>query len=141
MQKQYDNIDQQATEIMLKLEKNCTATFSRPALWSVDLRRASTAIKYWNLRISKYSGGKTSELTMKVILEEAHMVDFTNMKEQARTERVIAQKSLVKYFHDAEKIRENELKVRVEDSSALGDGKATLSPRDGLFPSRGNRPT
>ena len=81
MQKQYDNIDQQATETMLKAEKNCAATFSRPAPWSVDLMRASTTIKCWNLRISKYSGGKTSELIMKAILEEAHMVNVTNTEE------------------------------------------------------------
>ena len=64
---------------------------------------------------------------MKAILEEAHMVNVTDTEEQTRTERVIARKSLVKCFHEAEEIREKELKSRAEDSSALGDGKATLS--------------
>ena len=33
----------------------------------------------------------------------------------------------MKFFHEAEEIREKELKNRAEDSSALGDGKVTLS--------------
>ena len=89
--------------------------------------RASLSIKYWNLRISKFSGGKTSELTMKAILTKVHMVDVTDTEEQARTERIIARKTLVTCLHEAEEIREKELKHRAEDSSALGDDKATLS--------------
>ena len=49
------------------------------------------------------------------------------MEEQARTERVIARKSLAKCCHEAEEIREKELQSRAEDSSALGDGKATVT--------------
>ena len=45
MQKRYDAIDRQATEIMTKAENNCAANFSHPAPWSVELMRASTAIK------------------------------------------------------------------------------------------------
>ena len=127
MQKKYDALDRQATEIMLKAETNCAATFSHPAPWSVALMRASTAIKYWSLRISQFSGGKTSASTMKAILHTAHMVDVTETEEQARTERTIAWKSLAKCCLEAEEIREKELQSRAEDSSALGDGKATIT--------------
>ena len=64
---------------------------------------------------------------MKTILTKAHMVDVTDTEDQARTERVIARKTLVKCLHEAEEIREKELKSRTEDYSALGDDKATLS--------------
>ena len=64
---------------------------------------------------------------MAALLTKAHMIDVTDTEEQARTERVIARKTLVKCLHEAEELREKELKSRVEDSSALGDDKATLS--------------
>ena len=66
---------------MLKAENNCVANFSQPAPWSVELMRADTAIRYWNLRISQYSGGKVSDTTMKSILNKAQMVDVTDTEE------------------------------------------------------------
>ena len=64
---------------------------------------------------------------MAALLTKAHLVDVTNTEEQARTERTIARKTLVTCLHEAEEIREKELKRRAEDSSTLGDDKATLS--------------
>ena len=110
LQNQYDTLDLQAMSIMLKAEQHCVQSFSRPAPWSVALMRASTAIKYWNLRISTFTGGKTSEQTLTDIKQQAHLVDFTKTEEQARTERLVARKCLVKCLHEAEELRESELK-------------------------------
>ena len=89
--------------------------------------RDSTAIKYWNLWISSFTGGKTSEQTLTDIKQQAHLVDFTKTEDQARTERSVAWKCLVKWLHKAEELRESELKQRAEDSAAVGDCQATLS--------------
>ena len=49
------------------------------------------------------------------------------MEEQARTERLVARKCLVKCLHEAEELGESELKQRAEDLAALGDSQASLS--------------
>ena len=122
MQKLYDHLDHTATTIMLKAEDNCARSRPRPDPWSVELMRASISIKYWNLRISSYHSGKTSEETMSDIRGQANIKDYTSTEEETKTERIVARKALKTCLFQAEEIREKELRCRAEDSSALGHG-------------------
>ena len=106
MQKLYGHFDQMATNIMLKAEDNCARSHPRPDPWSVELMRARTSIKYWNLRISSYHGGKTSTETISDIRDQAHIKDYTATEEEAKTERIVARKALKSCLFQAEEIRE-----------------------------------
>ena len=52
MQVKYENLDKTATEIMLTAEQNCVQKFRYHTSWSLPLMKASTAVRYWNLRLS-----------------------------------------------------------------------------------------
>ena len=105
IQKWYDHLDQMATDTMLKAEDNCARLHPRAAPWSVELMRASISIKYWNLKISSYHGGKTSDGTMSDIRNQAHLNNFTSTEEEAKTERIAAKKLLKTCLFQVEEIR------------------------------------
>ena len=87
MQKKYDNIDKEATEIMLKAESNCVPTFTFTTPWSAPLIRSSNEIKYWTLRLSMENGRKVAPLVLESVRASAEIKDYTSTREHAIVER------------------------------------------------------
>ena len=121
MQKKYNEIDKEATAIMLKAEDNCVQTYRFHTAWSVPLIQSSHTIKYWNLKLSQFLGRKVSPKVLETEREAAHLKDFTTTKEEVIIERNLARIHLRDLIKNADKIREEELRKRAEDAAQDGN--------------------
>ena len=127
MHRKFEAIDNKATSIMLKAEKNCVQTFMFHTSWSLPLMQASKSVKYWNLKVSQGKGRKVSPAVLASAMEAAEIIDNTTTYEHIVINRNLARIKLREQIKHAEELRETELRKRAEDAALDGDEKTTKS--------------
>ena len=96
-ERDYNNIDAQLTDMMLAAEKECVPKISNTSKWSTNLEVATRAIRYWNLRISKYKKQKGNEAILKQELQAGNVTDNTQTEQEATNKRAEAWRHLRKF--------------------------------------------
>ena len=109
IQRIYDNINKEATDIMLTGKKYCVPTFHFHTPWSVPLIKDSRSIKYWNLKLPLTNSRKVSQTVLEEIRDSATLKDYTSTRDHILTKRNLAQIHIQDLIANADKTREAEL--------------------------------
>ena len=131
MEKRYNNLDKEATETMLRCEKECNPSQygsceSHP--WSTQLTVVGHQMRYWNLRILHMEkGNKQQEILEQVQAKTKVQTDYKETKEQIQDNHKAARAALKEMHAHSEEIREQEMRDRAEkyiEEGKLPAGKA-----------------
>lgn len=106
---------------MLSAEKECVPKISNTSQWSSNLEAATRAIRYWNLRISKYKKQKGNDNILQQELEAGRVMDNTKTVEEATTHQADAWRHLRQILRNHKGERLKDLKEKIQSSLVEGN--------------------
>jgi hypothetical protein len=87
LEKIYNNIDREMTNIMIRAEKDCAPSQNRKNPWSTQLKEKGLTYRYWSLRLRQLDNLPVSQVQATSLRQYLNLQDITTERTQ-----VIAQK-------------------------------------------------